>query len=143
MNCSTTVDVENRQFLIGNFGASVFITTYIGIYGMGIMVYFAWQFMSDSRESHENEIPGEFFPTLNHINERQGVYNQLSNENWVREIYKIYYADQPNNSALIEEKTNECYKKYSTKMQNLKSRHAYYIIETQKPPALTTISSSQ
>ncbi|CAF1269441.1 unnamed protein product [Rotaria magnacalcarata] len=143
MNCSTTVDVQNRQFLNGNFGASVFMTVYIGIYGLGIIVYFAWQFMRDARENHENEIPGAFFPTLHHINERQEVYNQLSNENWVREIYKIYYSDLPNNSALIEEKTNGCYKKYYTKMQNLKLRHTYYIIETRKPAALTTISSSQ
>ena len=75
MNCSTTVDIQNPYFLTGNFGASIFMVTYIGLYGMGIIVYFACQFMTDARDNHENEISSEFFSTFHHINERQEIYS--------------------------------------------------------------------
>jgi hypothetical protein len=75
MNCSTTEDIPNQYFLTGNLGASIFLATYIGLYGMGIIVYFACQFITDAREYHENEIPTEFFSTFHHINERQEIYN--------------------------------------------------------------------
>ncbi|CAF0938566.1 unnamed protein product [Rotaria sordida] len=140
MNCSTTTDIQNRYFLIGNFGALVFMIIYIGFYGMGMIVYFTCQFMNESRDNHENKIPDEFFSTFHHINERQEIYNQLTDENLIKKLYKIYYSNEPNNSKFIEEKVNQCSKKYHLKIQNLKSRHAYYVIETLTPPTLTTIS---
>ncbi len=75
MNCSTTSMIENQYFLHGNFGASVFMATYIGFYGMSIIVYFACQLMGDSKYIQEDEIPSGFFPTLNRINERQDIYS--------------------------------------------------------------------
>ncbi|CAF2888792.1 unnamed protein product [Rotaria sp. Silwood2] len=96
--------------------------------------------MADSRDNHENEIPNEFFPTFHHISERQEIYNQLTDENRVKELYKIYYSDEPNNSKFIEEKANQCSKKYHLKIQNLKSKQTYYVIESSTPQTLTTIS---
>ncbi|CAF0803620.1 unnamed protein product [Rotaria sp. Silwood1] len=96
--------------------------------------------MADARDNHGNEIPNEFFSTFHHISERQEIYNQLTDENRVKELYKIYYSDESYNSKFIEEKANQCSKKYQLKIQNLKLRHAYYIIDTSTPPALTTIS---
>ncbi len=81
MNCSITSEFEDRHFLIGNFGASIFMATYIGLYGMGIIVYFACQFMTDSRDNHEDEIPQEFFSTFHHINERQDIYSMIWRKN--------------------------------------------------------------
>ncbi|CAF4742916.1 unnamed protein product [Rotaria sp. Silwood1] len=95
--------------------------------------------MADARDNHGNEIPNEFFSTFHHISERQEIYNQLADENRVKELYKIYYSDESYNSKFIEEKANQCSKKYQLKIQNLKLRHAYYIIDTSTPPALTTI----
>ncbi len=77
MNCSTTLEFENRHFLHGNFGASIFMVTYIGLYGMGVIVYFACQFMTDSRDNREDEIPNIFFSTFHHINERQNIYSMI------------------------------------------------------------------
>ncbi|CAF3361127.1 unnamed protein product [Rotaria sp. Silwood1] len=114
--------------------------------------------MADARDNHGNEIPNEFFSTFHHISERQEIYSmnikkktnfeklnlytfsdQLADENRVKELYKIYYSDESYNSKFIEEKANQCSKKYQLKIQNLKLRHAYYIIDTSTPPALTTI----
>jgi hypothetical protein len=78
MNCSTTTvttDIQHRYFLVGNFGASVFLATYIGFYGMGIIMYFTCQFMNDSRENHEDDIANEFFSTFRHVSERQEIYS--------------------------------------------------------------------
>ena len=75
MNCSTSSNIESRFFLTGNFGASVFMATYIGFYGMGLIIYFTCQFMNDTRDNHENEIPRGFFSTFHHINERQFIYS--------------------------------------------------------------------
>ena len=65
MNCSTTAattDIQNRYFLSGNFGASVFMATYIGFYGMGIILYYTIQFMTDSKDNHQDDIfNGIFF----------------------------------------------------------------------------------
>jgi hypothetical protein len=77
MNCSTISEIENRDFLISNFGASIFMATYIGFYGMGLIVYFTCQFMTDVKESHEDEIPSNFFSTFHHINERQDIYSMI------------------------------------------------------------------
>jgi hypothetical protein len=77
MNCSATSGIENRQFLHENFGASIFMTTYIGFYGMGLIVYFACQLMNVSKDHHENEIPTHFFSTLRHLNERLDIYSKL------------------------------------------------------------------
>lgn len=76
MNCSKYFQNEDQHFLYGNFGALVFMTTYIGLYGMGIIVYFTYQFMTDSKDNHEAEIPSEFFTTFHHINERQDIYSK-------------------------------------------------------------------
>jgi hypothetical protein len=75
MNCSATSGIENRHFLIGNFGASIFMITYIGLYGMGLIVYFACQLMTEPKDNHEYEIPTHFFSTFHHINERQNIYS--------------------------------------------------------------------
>jgi hypothetical protein len=76
MNYSTTTDFQNRYFLAGNFGASIFMATYIGFYGLGMILYFASQFMTDNRHDQENEIPNEFFSTFHRINERQKIYSR-------------------------------------------------------------------
>ena len=75
MNCSTNYNIDTRWFLTGNVGASIFMATYIGFYGMGLIIYFSCQFMNDTKENHENEIPPGFFSTLHHINERQFIYS--------------------------------------------------------------------
>jgi hypothetical protein len=78
MNCSTTAattDIQNRYFLSGNFGASVFMATYIGFYGMGIILYFTIQFMTDSRDNHQDDISMEFFSTFHEITEREEIYS--------------------------------------------------------------------
>jgi hypothetical protein len=77
MNYSTISNVENRYFLVGNFGASIFMATYIGLYGLGIIVYFACQLLTDSKDNHEDEIPSQFFSTFHHINQRQNIYSMI------------------------------------------------------------------
>ena len=68
---------EFQPFLNGNFGALVFIVTYIGFYGLNLIVYFSYQFMNDNSNSCEDEeISNEFFSTLHHINERQQIYSE-------------------------------------------------------------------
>lgn len=78
MNCTMTVttpaDSSSRPFLAGNFGASVFMATYIGFYGLCIIMYFVSQFMSENTDRREDEIPTEFFSTFHQINERQQIY---------------------------------------------------------------------
>ncbi len=66
--------------------------------------------------------------------------DQLINENWVKEIYQIYYSDQPLKLEMIEDKVNHCLKKYQNKIENLKSRHTYYVTETSTLLPLTSIS---
>jgi hypothetical protein len=66
--------------------------------------------------------------------------DQLINENWIKEIYQTYYSDQPLKLEMIEDKVNHCLKKYQNKIENLKSRHTYYITETSTPLPLTSIS---
>ena len=77
MNCSTIAitDIQNQYFLSGNFGASVFITTYIGFYGLGVILYFTFQFMADSKDNHLDDISIEFFSAFHHISERQEIYS--------------------------------------------------------------------
>ncbi len=42
---------------------------------------------------------------------------------------------------MIEDKVNHCLKKYQKKIQNLNSKHTYYVTETSTPsPRLTTIA---
>ena len=77
MNCSTILQVENRSFLSGNFGASIFLATYIGFYGIGLIIYFTCQFMNDSKDYSDDEIPTEFFKTFHHINDRQDIYSKI------------------------------------------------------------------
>jgi hypothetical protein len=74
MNCSEREKSDERFFLDGNFGASVFLATYIGLYGLGIIVYFAFQFISDASQTREDEIPSEFFVSFHQINEQQAIY---------------------------------------------------------------------
>lgn len=76
MNYSTIVTPQNRHILIGNFGASVFIMTYIGIYGLGIIIYFTCHFLGDSRDTSENDIPSDFFRKFHQIKERQDIYSR-------------------------------------------------------------------
>ncbi len=78
MNCSATSEIENRHFLADNFGASLFLATYIGLYGMGLIVYFAAQLMAEPKDNHENEIPTNFFSTFRHMNERLNIYSKNS-----------------------------------------------------------------
>ncbi len=55
--------------------------TYIGLYGMGLIVYFACQLMTEPKDNHEYEIPTHFFSTFHHINERQNIYSINKNKN--------------------------------------------------------------
>ena len=80
MNCSTSPEIENRSFLSGNFGASIFMATYIGLYGMGLIVYFASQFMTETKDQQENQIPTNFFARFRQINERQNIYSKHVSE---------------------------------------------------------------
>ena len=76
MNCSTTANIQYQHFLAGNFGALVFMSTYIGFYGMGIIIYFTYQFMTDSQDNHVDEIPSNFFSTYHQIRHRQEIYSR-------------------------------------------------------------------
>ena len=67
--------------------------------------------------------------------------DQLTDKNWVKKIYKVYYSDEQFQSDIIEEKVNQCSNKYYQKIQNLKSRHTYYVTETSTPPILSTVLS--
>jgi hypothetical protein len=67
--------------------------------------------------------------------------DQLIDKNWVKRIYKVYYSGEQFKSAIIEEKVNQCSNKYYQKLQNLKSRHTYYVTETSTSPILITVSS--
>lgn len=134
------------------------MATYIGFYGMGLIIYFTCQFMNDTKDNHENEIPRGFFSTFHHINERQFIYSmieriddenetylkyldQLINKEWVKNVYQIYYSDQSLPANIIDERVNDCSRKYHAKIQNLRSKHAYYISDTTTPlPLLTTIA---
>lgn len=69
------------------------------------------------------------------------ILDQLINKNWVKNAYKIYYSDQEFELETIEEKANQCFKKYHEKIRNLQSRHTYYITEVVTPPILTAVSS--
>lgn len=53
------------------------MATYIGFYGMGLIVYFTCQFMNDTKDHHEDQIPPGFFSTFHHINERQIIYSRF------------------------------------------------------------------
>ncbi|UJR25713.1 hypothetical protein I4U23_007064 [Adineta vaga] len=138
MNCSITTDTSNQYFLTGNFGASIFITVYIGLYGLTLAIYFTCQFVSDTRHYQEYKISNEFFSTFHQKNEQEEVYNKLTNKDWLMKIYKIYYSNQPFKLELIEEKANDCSKKYQQKLENLRLRNAYYISEISTSPTLTT-----
>ena len=66
---------------------------------------------------------------------------QLTDKNWIKQVYQVYYADEPIKCQLIEEKATECSKKYHQKIQHLQSRHAYYVDNSPLPATLTSISS--
>jgi hypothetical protein len=51
------------------------MATYIGFYGMGIILYFTIQFMTDSRDNHQDDISMEFFSTFHEITEREEIYS--------------------------------------------------------------------
>ena len=76
MNSSIAIESLHRPFLAGNFGALIFMVTYIGFYGLGVSIYFAYQLMADNSHSGADEIPSEFFSTFHHINERQDIYRR-------------------------------------------------------------------
>ena len=80
MNCSATSGIENRHFLTDNVGASIFLATYIGLYGMGLIVYFASQLMTEPKDNHENEIPANFFSTFRNLNERLDIYSRKNSK---------------------------------------------------------------
>lgn len=59
----------------------------------------------------------------------------------MRNVYQIYYSDRSFPANLIEERANDCRQKYQEKLDNLRSKHAYYISDTTAPlPLLTTIA---
>ena len=76
MNCSIQIQTENQPFFSGDLGALMFMTTYIGLYGLGIIVYFTCQFMMESKDHRTNRISAEFFTNFHYINQRQDIYSQ-------------------------------------------------------------------
>lgn len=155
----TTIESSTRLFLSGNLGAVAFLISYIGFYGFGLILYFAYQFISENSYQLEDEIPAEFFQTFHHINERQDIYRkkskinderekernvlgQLTDEEWLKRIYQIYYNDEVAEGKRIEDKANACARKYHEKLCNLRSRHVYYVEEHSSPLILHSISTS-
>ncbi|CAF0805932.1 unnamed protein product [Adineta steineri] len=133
MNCSTTQNSQYQHFLTGNLGASIFIIIYIGLYGTGIIIYFACQFTTDTRDNREDEVSPEFFLIFHQINERQDIYNKLKNKEWVKKLYMIYYSDEPFKSLIAEQKAKHCSEKYQMKIQNLQLKHTYYVTKSPTP----------
>ncbi|CAF1334735.1 unnamed protein product [Adineta ricciae] len=140
MNCTRTSEIATRYFLSENLGASIFISVYIGLYGISLIIYFAYQLMDDTAFDQENGLSQEFFSTFHQINEREEIYNRLTNREWVKEVYKIYYSSEAEKCDVIEEKAEQCSRKYQEKMQNLRSKHTYYVTDVlTSSPLITTV----
>ena len=155
MNCTKTSEIATRYFLSENLGASIFISVYIGLYGISLIIYFAYQLMNDTAFDQENGLSREFFSTFHQINEREQIYSKkkrklvanlflyldrLTNREWVKEVYKIYYSDEAEKFDVIEEKAERCSKKYQEKMQHLRSKHTYYVTDVlTSSPLITTV----
>lgn len=80
MNYSTGTESGSASILVGNFGASVFMATYIGFYGLTIIVYFVYQFMSNDSDDDSDDIPSQFFHTFRDINQRQQIYSAYDDD---------------------------------------------------------------
>ena len=114
MNCSTVTDSANDPILVGNFGASVFMATYIGFYGLTIIVYFVHQFMSNDSDDDSDDIPSQFFHTFRDINQRQQIYSAYATTT-SRDATLVFFfrsvdgysLDQESLSSLLFGRTDE------------------------------------
>ncbi|CAF1333880.1 unnamed protein product [Adineta ricciae] len=96
--------------------------------------------MNDTAFDQENGLSREFFSTFHQINEQEQIYNRLTNREWVKEVYKIYYSNKAEKFDVIEEKAEQCSRKYQEKMQNLRSKHTYYATDVlTSSPLITTV----
>jgi hypothetical protein len=157
MNCSTTsTEHPVRSFLTESTGASMFILIFVGLYGMAFVIYFVCQTVTDVRDSEEYRIGREFFFISNEITEQEDIFRRetclevknesvsvlgkLTDENWLKEIYNIYYSNEPMRVKLVEARVSSCMKKYQQKIENLRCKHAYYVTETiTRPSVITTV----
>jgi len=54
-------------------------------------------------------------------------------------VYRIYYSEQYVKHDFIDEKVADCVNKYRQKIEFLRSKHTYYVIEQPTPsPVLTS-----
>ena len=73
---NTTSSNINEQWLnniqYGNLGAALFITTYIGFYGLGIIFFFGQQLNETQRQRFE--LPAYFLKTLWDVPSKNKLY---------------------------------------------------------------------
>lgn len=73
MNITTNVrDHWFDEIQFGNVGASLFIITYIGLYGLGIIVFFGQQLKETQRQRFE--LPAYFLKTLWDVPSKNKLY---------------------------------------------------------------------
>lgn len=150
MNITDLIEASPPDMMNGNFGAMMFMVTYIGFFGFNLIAYFSYQFITESSSQQGDEIPSGFFTILNQINEQEKIYSrpsnqkitavgqnlvfrlfcylgQLANREWIRHIYQVYFDTESSCEEFIEEKVEHCSKKYCKKIERLRSKQVYYV----------------
>jgi hypothetical protein len=73
MNVTSTIKEEwFNEIQFGNVGAVLFIVTYIGFYGLGIILIFAQQLKESQR--HRYDLPAYFLKTLWDVPSKTKLY---------------------------------------------------------------------
>jgi len=73
MNVTSTIKEEwFNEIQFGNLGAALFIITYIGFYGLGIILIFGQQLKETQR--HRSDLPAHFLKTLWDVPSKNKIY---------------------------------------------------------------------
>ncbi|CAF0723198.1 unnamed protein product [Adineta steineri] len=139
MNVTSTVKNEwMNEIEFGNIGAVLFMTTYIGIYGLGIICFFGQQLKETQQQ--RLELPAYFLKTLWDVPSKIKLYEELADMERLRHIYNCYFTDHEsymtiNNEerhAIVEERAYECATRYREKLRRLHLSHTDYNLDTVK-----------
>ncbi|CAF0893987.1 unnamed protein product [Adineta ricciae] len=124
------------EIQFGNIGAALFIITYIGCYGLGIICFFGQQLNEIQRQ--RSELPATFLKTLWDVPSKNKLYEELSDIDRLKRIFYCYFNEHEsfttiNNNelqSLAEERAYACAIKYRQKIRRLHLSHTDYYSDT-------------
>ncbi len=143
------------EIQFGNAGAALFIITYIGFYGLGIIVFFGQQLKETQKQ--RCELPAYFLKTLWDVPSKNKLYGLKSINNFLisieilfflleeladverlKRIFRGYFADHESCmtmkndelQAIVDERAYACALKYREKLRLLHISHTDYYLDS-------------